>query len=213
MIDGRVVLRSRNLLYGDEVGRDACGIGGGAAREGRPSPGVVRKASLALKSVAHRGGVCGQSGDGAGLTLQLPQTFFKEEAKRLGLDGARQVKREQRLAVGVFFFFEADPARRDRAKALVGEVLSGGPVQVLGWRPVPVNPDVLPPEARATRPVIEQLVLLVEKVTGSVTSRLDPSEIPAINALERHLYRCRLELRHRFAQAGLDVYVPSLSAF
>src|SRR5215470_4248463 len=131
MIDGRVVLRSRNLLYGDEVGRDACGIGGVAARGGRPSHEVVRKALLALKNVEHRGGVCGQSGDGAGLTLQLPQAFFKEEAKRLDLENARSVRREQRLAVGVFFFFEADAARRDRAKSIVHEVLSGGPVQVL----------------------------------------------------------------------------------
>ena len=51
MIDGRVFLRSRNLLYQDDVGRDACGIGGVAAREGRPSHEVVRKALLALDNL------------------------------------------------------------------------------------------------------------------------------------------------------------------
>ncbi len=184
-----------------------------AAREGRPSHEVVRKALLALRNVEHRGGVCGQSGDGAGLTLQLPQAFFKEEARRLNLPGAKAVRREHRLAVGVFFFLDTDPARRDRAKAIVHEVLRGGPVSVLGWRAVPTRDDILPTEARQSRPGIEQLVLRVDKVTGSVTSRLDPVEVPAINELERQLYRYRLELRHRFAEAGLDVYVPSLSAF
>src|SRR5215510_4060821 len=124
MIDGRVVLRSRNLLYRDEVGRDACGIGGVAAREGRPSHEVVKKALLALKNMEHRGGVCGQSGDGAGLTLQLPQAFFKEEARRLNLPGARNVKPEHRLAVGVFFFLDQEPAKIEQAKALVRDVFS-----------------------------------------------------------------------------------------
>src|SRR5262245_8214857 len=122
MIDGRAVLRSRNLLYRDEVGRDACGIGGVAAREGKPSHEVVKKALLALKNMEHRGGVCGQSGDGAGLTMQLPQAFFKDEARRLNLAGARNVKWEHRLAVGVFFFLDREPAKIEQAKAIVCEV-------------------------------------------------------------------------------------------
>ena len=82
MIDGRAILRARNLLYRDEVGHDACGIGGVAARDGKPCHEVVKKALLALRNMEHRGGVCGQSGDGAGITCQLPQAFFREEAVR-----------------------------------------------------------------------------------------------------------------------------------
>src|SRR3954462_3407298 len=125
MFDGSAVVRARNLLYGDDVGRGACGIGGGGAREGKPSHEVVKKTLLALKNVEHRGGVCGLSGDGAGLTCQLPQNYFKEEARKHRLEGHRALKPEHRLAVGVFFFFENGP-RLDRAKALVAEVLEDG---------------------------------------------------------------------------------------
>src|SRR5215218_4766077 len=110
MLDGRAIIRARDLLYRDEVGRDACGIGGVAAREGKPSHEVVKKALLALRNLEHRGGICGQSGDGAGLTCQLPQAFFKEEARRLRLERGRGgvtpplLRPEDRLAVGAFFF-------------------------------------------------------------------------------------------------------------
>src|SRR4051812_25787873 len=119
MLDGRAIILSRDLLYTDVVGKDACGIGGVAAREGKPSHEVVKKALLALCNMEHRGGVCGSSGDGAGLPVQLPLGFFKEQAKRLDLDGARSLRPEDRLAVGVVFFLDADPGQRDRARALV----------------------------------------------------------------------------------------------
>src|SRR5689334_11026117 len=99
-------VRSGELLYTDEVGHDACGIGGLAARDGKPTAEVLRKAVTALKAMEHRGGVCGAAGDGAGLLAVIPQTFFKEEAKRLRLDGARDLRPEDTLAVGVLFVFE-----------------------------------------------------------------------------------------------------------
>jgi glutamate synthase (ferredoxin) len=195
---GLARVRSGELLYTDEVGRDACGIGGVAARDGKPSPEVLRKAVTALKCMEHRGGVCGDAGDGAGITTVIPQVFFKEEAKRLKLDGARYLKPEDTLAVGVVFLDAADPAKLDQTRALLREVLSGGPAQFLGVRPVPTNEDVLPTRARRTRPAAIEQVLL------HVTGDLDEAE--------RWLYVRRLELRERLKAVGLSVYVPSLSA-
>jgi glutamate synthase (ferredoxin) len=197
MLDGRELIRARNLLYTDEVGHDGCGIGAVAAREGKPSHEVVKKSLLALRNMEHRGGVCGLSGDGAGLTFQMPQPFFKEQARRLQLEGGRRLLPEDRVGVGVIFFYDSDAVERDRAKAAIREALSSGPLAILGWRPVPTRPDALPPESRASMPVIEQLLFKAEAGES--------------DSIERWLYHRRLELRHRLLQDGLNVYVPSLS--
>src|SRR5262245_5894489 len=181
-------VRSGELLYTDEVGHDACGIGGVAARDGKPSPEVLRKAVTALKAMEHRGGVCGAAGDGAGITTVIPQAFLKEEAKRLKFDNARHLKPEDTLAVGVLFVSENDPARQEQARSLVRAALSGGPLQLLGFRPMPTNADALPPRAKLTRPaVIEQVLLLVNGDAAQA---------------ERWLYLRRLELREQFKAAG-----------
>jgi glutamate synthase domain-containing protein 1 len=195
MNDGLSLVRRGELLYTDEVGRDACGIGGVAAKDGKPSAEVVQKALLALKGLEHRGGVCQDAGDGAGLTCVIPQTFFREEAKRLGFgDG---LTADTRLAIGVVFVLEP-LATADRVRSILVEALSGGPVTVLGFRPVPTNNDCLPATARNSRPsVIEQIILKVEGDTDEA---------------EKFLFRRRLELRERFKAEKLDVYLPSLSA-
>jgi glutamate synthase (ferredoxin) len=191
-------VRDGGLLYTDEVGRDACGIGGIAARDGTPSAEVLRKAVIALKCMEHRGGVCGDAGDGSGITTAIPQAFLKEEAKRLKLDGARYLKSEDPLAVGVVFLNDTEPAKLDHARAIIRETLAGGPVEFLGVRPVTTNDDALPARARRTKPAAIEQVLL--RVTGETTEA------------ERWLYLRRLALRARFQAAGLAVYIPSLSA-
>ncbi|HEY1188099.1 MAG TPA: glutamate synthase-related protein [Gemmata sp.] len=191
-------VRTGNLLYSDDIGRDACGIGGVAARDGKPSAELLRRALGALKAMEHRGGVCGDAGDGAGVLLATPHGFFQEEAKRLGFAGAGALRPGDAIAVAVLFVSEPDPTRADAVRALVREVLAGGPVRFLGFRPVPTNEDVLPEKARRARPShIEHALFQVE---GDVATA------------DRWLVRRRLELRHRLAGAGLAAYVVSLSA-
>jgi len=195
---GRERVRSGELLYTDEVGRDACGIGGVAAKDGKPSAEVMRKALTALKCMEHRGGVCGDAGDGAGLTAAIPQAFFREEAKRLRFDGARYLKPEDTLGVGVFFFLDTDAVKIDRARSIVRDILADGPIQLLGTRSVPTNDDALPSKSRSVRPgAIEQVLF---KVEGDVA------------AAERWLFLRRLELRERCKTESLELYAPSLSA-
>ncbi|MFO0800639.1 MAG: glutamate synthase-related protein [Gemmataceae bacterium] len=190
---GLARVRSGELLYTDEVGRDACGIGGVAARDGTPSAEVMQKALNALRCMEHRGGVCGTAGDGAGLTAALPQAFFRAQAKHLGFG----VSDTDTLAVGAFFFLDTDLAKIDAGRALVHEVLGGGPVRFLGYRPVPTNEDALPQSAKAVRPGA------IEHALFQVSGDADEAE--------RHLYRRRLVLRERARAAGLGVYPCSLS--
>ncbi|WP_020475394.1 glutamate synthase-related protein [Zavarzinella formosa] len=197
MNEGLALVRSGQLLYTDDVGKDACGIGAVASKDGKPTSEVVRKAVIALKALEHRGGVCADTGDGAGLTCQIPQDFFKEEAKRLKFDQAKYLKPEDRLVVGVFFFNDHEPAKYDLAKQLIREAFSEGPVHWFGWREIPVNDAALPPRALEVRPKsFEQLLLRCNDTTEVV---------------ELFLYRKRLELRHKFITAGLSVYMSSLS--
>lgn len=198
MYDGLALVRSGQLLYTDDVGRGACGIGGIAAKDGKPSHEVVKKALLALKNMEHRGGICGEAGDGAGMTFQVPQGFFREEAKRLKFDQGRYLKAEDRLGIGVFFFLDGESSRIDEAKQIIKVTLSSDLIHIFGWRMVPTVDDALPQRSRDVRPgSIEQLIF---RADGA------PEEV------ERWLYRRRLELRQRFLEAGLAVYMPSLSA-
>ncbi|MGL4420174.1 MAG: glutamate synthase subunit alpha, partial [Gemmataceae bacterium] len=195
---GLSLVRSGELLYTNDIGSDACGIGGVAANDGKPSAEVVQKALLALRCLEHRGGVCGDAGDGAGLTAQIPQRFFRQEAQRLELPGAAELTDAHRLAIGVVFIFENDENKIATARRIIAEGLRGGPVEFLGFRIVPTRDDILPRTARETRPgAIEQVLLQVTE-EGTAT--------------EKWLYRARLELRVKLQAAGLEVYVPSLSS-
>ena len=196
MQDGPSLVRSGQLLYTNDVGSDACGIGGVASKDGKPSAEVVKRSLTALVAMEHRGGVCGKSGDGAGITLQLPQAYFRAV---LGTHApTARVTAADTLGVGVVFVVESDPAKIEAARQMVTEALRGGPVELLAIRPVPTNDDALPKAARDTKPgAIDHFVF---KVAG------DPA------AADKWLFRRRLELRHRLTQAGLNAYVCSLSA-
>src|SRR5262245_56384102 len=80
------VLPERRGLYDPSLERDACGVGFVARVSGEPSHSVVTAGIQVLLSLAHRGAVGsdGQSGDGAGILVQVPDAFFRREARRLG---------------------------------------------------------------------------------------------------------------------------------
>src|SRR5438270_13294591 len=109
---------------------DACGVGCVARASGERSSGIVALALQALARVAHRGAAAtDHSGDGAGLLVQVPRAFLHREAARLGLSLAPA----QPFAVGMFFLPPHPPAR-DRATAIIEDVLRRAGLPVLGWR-------------------------------------------------------------------------------
>ena len=177
-----------------ELERDGCGVGCVVAIDGKPRREVVVKGIEALKAVWHRGAVDadGKTGDGAGIHVQIPQDFFREQIK-----GA--VDTDTKVAVGMVFLPRNSFAQQEACRTLVeSEILRFG-YAIRGWRQVPVDTTALGEKAQATRPEIEQIIIGNPK-------RVDE------DAFERDLYviRRRVE-RLALADNITDFYICSLS--
>ena len=183
-------------LYDPAQEHDACGVGFVANIRGERSHAVVHRGVEVLVRLEHRG-ACGcdpETGDGAGILIQLPDRFLRQEAATLGF----ALPEPGRYASGLVFLSQDDRERKAQAAAFERVVASEGQ-RFLGWREVPVDPAAIGRVARESLPEIRQV--FVAAATG-----LDP------DAFERKLY----VLRRVFERAvGLHpgfCYVPSLSS-
>ncbi|HET7472517.1 MAG TPA: glutamate synthase large subunit [Candidatus Limnocylindrales bacterium] len=188
-------------LYDPVFEHDACGIGFVADAGGRRLHEVLPLALGGLAALAHRGafGADGASSDGAGVSLPLDPTVVRA----LAGDGPAAA---DRAAVAQLFLPRTGPgARRNRARALVAEVLAADGLDVLGWRTVPTDPDALGGAARACRPAFVQAF-----IARPGDERGRPV---ADRAFERRLVvaRRRLETALRDAGLGDAVAIPSMS--
>lgn len=189
---------AREGLYHPSEEHDACGVGLIAAIDGKPRREVVDAGIAALKAVWHRGAVDadGKTGDGAGLLLALPQSFFYEHIEATG----HAVRSDESIAVGMVFLPRTDFDAQERARVLVErEILRAG-FRVYGWRQVPTDPDCLGEKANAVRPEIEQIMVAV------------PLEMDK-TLRERRLYLVRRRIENAARSEGLHgLYICSLSA-
>ena len=173
--------------------RDACGIGFVADSEGRASRDIVETAVHSLCRVSHRGAVAAdsKSGDGAGILLPLPLAFLSDEARKLGvLDAAPGF-----LGAAMCFVWSSSNASHQR---VVEEVCRREGIDVVAWRPVPVDAGALGDHASATAPTIEQAILL--RPFG-----LDEREV------ERRCVRARKRAEKECAKHAIQIYFPSFS--
>ncbi|HVJ51000.1 MAG TPA: glutamate synthase large subunit [Aliidongia sp.] len=185
-------------LYDPTDEHDACGVGLVVAIDGKPRRAVVDAALEALKSIWHRGAVDadGKTGDGAGIHLQIPDSFFRAHVARSGVNDAPDTP----LAVGMVFLPRTDLDGQERCRAIVEtEILAMG-YAVHGWRQVPVNIAVIGEKANATRPEIEQIILA------------NPRNVPAVQ-FERDLYVMRRRIEKRVIGDQINgFYICSLSS-
>ena len=139
-------------LYNPADSRDNCGFGLIAHTTGEPSHKLVSTAITGLDRMQHRGGIAadGVTGDGCGLLLQKPDGFFRAIAEENGW------KLGKKYAVGVVFLSQ-DEDRANLAKAILNEELARETLEVVGWRDVPVNPEILGELARTGVPQITQV--------------------------------------------------------
>jgi len=186
-------------LYEPKTERDECGIGFVAHIKGEKSHDIVEQGLEILLRMAHRG-ACGcdpDTGDGAGILLQLPHRFFKREGLRHGWE----IPRRRRYGVGMVFLPQ-DPRARAACEEIFAEVVAEEGQKVIGWRDVPVDETVVGWLARETVPVIRQIYVGCRRVVPS--------------ALERKLYTIRKLTENRIRERGVDpdarFHVASLSS-
>ncbi|MEU1929331.1 glutamate synthase large subunit [Streptomyces sp. NPDC019826] len=181
-MDGRPVQQG---MYDPRNEHDACGVGFVATLTGVASHELVEQALTVLRNLEHRGATGSEpdSGDGAGILLQVPDAFLREEA-------GFELPEAGSYAVGIAFLPADDST--DAVKQIEKIAAEEG-LNVLGWRQVPVTPDILGNGARAVMPEFRQLVVADGASTGI--------------ALDRKAF----VLRKR-AEREAGVYFPSLSA-
>ena len=185
-------------LYDSRNEHDSCGVGFVARLDGVPHHSLVADAVTILVNLQHRGAVGGDkaTGDGAGLLLQLPDAFLREEAVARGW----ALPEPGAYAVGMVFL-PGDAELGGQCRALMEEAATRRGCAVLGWRQVPVDASPLGGFAKNTRPEIAQIFLSAGKAKGQ--------------AFERQLYVMRRLVEKEVARLGHDTsefFIPSLSS-
>ncbi|MGI8755794.1 MAG: glutamate synthase large subunit [Acidimicrobiales bacterium] len=180
-------------LYDPAFEHDACGVAFVVDMAGRQSHALVEQGITALVHLDHRGasGAEVNTGDGAGITLQVPDRFYREVA---GVD----LPAEGSYATGIAFL-PGDDAEVTSAIEHVEKVFASEGLDLLGWRPVPVVPDDLGSGARGAMPTLRQVFVAA---SGAEVAGMD---------LERRVYVARKRIEHEVGAEGKRVYFPSLS--
>ncbi|WP_370116025.1 glutamate synthase large subunit [Streptacidiphilus sp. MAP12-33] len=179
-------------MYDPSNEHDACGVGFVASLSGLAEHRIIEQALTVLRNLEHRGatGAEPDSGDGAGILTQIPHAFLAEKATEAGFELPAQGS----YAVGIAFLPDDDAADA-AAVASIEAIAAEESLTVLGWRDVPVTPDLLGATARSVMPRFRQL--FVTDAEGRKTG------------LE--LDRIAFVVRKR-AEREAGVYFPSLSA-
>src|SRR5262245_61149593 len=156
-------------LYDPAYEHDACGVGFVADVEGRRTHGIIRKGLAALCRMDHRGarGAEPNTGDGAGVMIQIPDEFYRAVVD-FPLPPAGG------YATGLVFL-DRDEKLAARARSVLEKYALVEGARVLGWRDVPVNPDGLGKTALDCMPRVAQVFLAAEAAddaTGLVLERV-----------------------------------------
>ena len=190
-------------LYRPAFEHDACGVGLVANLSGERTHQIVEQAIEVLENLEHRGaiGADPETGDGAGILVEMPDQFFREEAQQLGI----ALPPFGRYGVGMIFL-PADPEQRRTCADIVERIVREKGLDFLGWREVPVNPDAIGVGARSVMPAIAQAL---------VGLPADAPPPPGDDWLERRLYVVQRNVERAVGEAALpdaaDFYICTFS--
>jgi glutamate synthase (ferredoxin) len=199
------VLRQKGVpgaqgLYDPALEHDACGFGFVVDIAGRPSHEIVRDALTVLVNLEHRGATGSEknTGDGAGLTIQIPHRFLAEVAAKSGV----RLRGKGGYGVGMVFLPQ-DRLGRVECFRLFEQVIADEGLHFLGWRDVPTDNASLGSSAKAAQPLIRQV--FIDR----------PERLVEDLAFERKLYIVRRLVEKAVSRSAIpsrgDFYSPSLS--
>ncbi|MDE2780264.1 MAG: glutamate synthase large subunit [Chloroflexota bacterium] len=189
-------------LYSPHLEHDSCGVGVVANIKGGQSHEIITESLQVLVNLGHRG-ACGcdpETGDGAGILMQMPHAFFSKECPALGID----LPELGSYGVGMVFLPPA-PEARAICEDLINRSIASEGLALLGWRDVPVDPDKLGRDARAVQPAIRQFFVV------SGRADMEPDQ------LQRKLYTLRKVIENGLADCDIGeddadyFYICSLS--
>jgi glutamate synthase (NADPH/NADH) large chain len=188
-------------LYLPEMEHDSCGIGFVANIKGCKAHQHISDALTILENMEHRG-ACGceaNSGDGAGILIQIPHEFFFDECVKLGIS----LPAFGKYGVGTVFF-PKDAKLREECRAMFNRTAERLGLEVLGYRIVPVNKEDIGATALSVEPIIEQVFIAA------------PDQLTDQDAFERKLYVLRNFATHTINDTAkkdaIGFYISSLSS-
>jgi glutamate synthase (ferredoxin) len=180
-------------LYDPQFEHDSCGVGFVVDIAGRKSNQIVRKSLQVLMNLQHRGakGCEANTGDGAGILMQIPHQFYKSECKKLGFD----LPSPESYGVGMVFL-PRDAYSGRWCEEIVEAAVRRAGQRLLGWRTVPTDNTPIGETAKAVEPVFKQVFIERNPYIGSTVE------------FERKLYL----IRKRVEKTTAELYFDSLSA-
>jgi len=197
----RGALPPKQGLYDPINEHDACGVGFVAHIRGEKSHAIVRQGLQILSNLTHRGAVGADplAGDGAGILMQIPDAFLREECAAAGLN----LPEAGQYGVGMIFL-PRDPRTRAACEALIEQTIAEEGQTLLGWRDVPTDASCLGESVKPLEPVVRQVFVA-------------PGPAVEDNAgFERKLFVIRKRVENQVEASDWEgreqFYVPSLSS-
>ena len=188
-------VRNEKLLYKQAHEHDACGMGFVASIDGKKSHKIVQLAIEGVVNLTHRGAVSAdsKSGDGAGITIQIPSLLLKNEISSL--------KNIEDGDIGLAMCFMPDnEADLKKAKKIFEQAIRDTALTFIDWRVVPVNQEVLGGTAKESAPKILQAIITKDLLVSQGA------------AFDRALYLARKRAESMYQNEAINAYIVSMSA-
>ena len=200
-IDDNESLKNEFPLYDARNEHDACGIGFIVNINGNKTHDIVLKGIEILINLTHRGasGSDPDTGDGAGIMIQIPHDLFLRECDKLGFS----LPAEGEYGVGMIFL-PVEPQPRFQCEAFVERIIEEEGLTVLGWRDTPVDADAIGRLARVSQPYIEQV--FIKKPFNITREEFDRKLYVIRKRAEKEILSSDIKDRTFF-------YIPSMSSW